>query len=80
MNFQVFGFLFFFLTLLVPVNDNTEIYLITAIVCLYFASKFADMKTNWNLVVKKSQTWLKKESKDLDWEQAGNLFLKNNSI
>ncbi len=53
--------------------------LITAIVCLIFSMKFADEQVSWNLVVKKANAWVKKESErlnlTLDWNALGGSFL-----
>ncbi len=61
-------------------QDALEI-LITAMVCLIFAKKFADQQVSWNLVVKKALAWVKKESEKLklntEWNTIGGAFLSS---
>ncbi len=45
-----------------PSAKGIEDLLITAIICALFEKKFADQKTNWNLIAKKARNWIKKEA------------------
>ncbi len=61
-------------------DEILEIF-ITVIVCQFFKLKYAEQSVNWNLVVKKAQGWIKKESEkvgvaDLDFEASATTFLK----
>jgi len=65
-------------------KKKLESIFITAIVCRFFETVHADKKTLWELVVKKSRSWIKKESESIgasgvDWEAAATKFLASAS-
>lgn len=65
----------------VPLDSLVEL-LVTAVVLQFIQLKFADQKVNWNLVVKKGQTWLSKEStksnvSNVNWDVTSNEYLKS---
>ena len=55
--------------------------MVTAVVLQFIQVKFADQQINWNLVVKKGQGWLNKEStklnSNIDWAVTSNEYLKS---
>jgi len=63
----------------VSVDAKVEAIIITAIVCAYLEKNYSSQSTSWNLVVKKSKTWIKKESERMnisqDWSQLAFSFL-----
>ena len=48
-----------------PDKSLLEQIVITALVCKYLESKFPDQNAKWDLVVKKAQTWIKKNAKNI---------------
>ena len=60
-------------------DEILEIF-VTVIVCQYLQLKFADLQVNWNLVVKKAQTWVNKEADKnglkIDLESAAQNLIK----
>jgi len=64
-----------------PATDEIVAIFITAIVVEIFQKKFEDQKVNWNLIVKKSKSWIAKESAkqlqldNFDWSAAVAVFL-----
>jgi hypothetical protein len=70
----------------VAVNEKTELILITVLVTLVFALKYANQKTLWDLVVTKAKNWVKKEmvkeniKSDINLEEVGKKFLATHGI
>jgi hypothetical protein len=46
--------------------EEALVVLVTALVCNFFALKHKDMQTTWNLVTKKANGWIKKETDRLN--------------
>jgi len=67
----------------IEVTADIVIIFITAIVVALFEKKFPSQKINWNLVVKKANSWIKKESikagipEDFDWSRSASNFLSS---
>ena len=62
------------------VNSDTLLdVLVTSVVITFIQKKFADQQINWNLVVKKSQSWVTKESTkfnvNVDWSSVATRYL-----
>jgi len=65
-------------------SETLEAIFVTAIICIYFANVFGNQKTLWELVVKKSKNWIKKESEasgiSTDWDAAAQKLLSTHGF
>jgi len=70
----------------VTISSEVIAVFITAIVVAIFGKIFPNEQVNWGLIVKKSNIWIQKQSKqlgipeDFDWSNAASTFLTSQNL